>query len=201
MQKIKVAVYAADPVSAAGLRDYVLQSADLELTQDAPQVRVVLAERRSAGVFALLDEYKDAGILQVLVGELPEDTLLRALDAGLRAIVPPQFTDVERLARTVRAVVAGGTLLPPHLVTELVRHIHRVRDDVLTPNGLSSSGLTTREVEVLRLLAEGYDTAEIAVRLNWAERTVKNVVRALNTRLNLRNRTHLVSWAMRNDLI
>ena len=40
-----------------------------------------------------------------------------------------------------------------------------------------------------------------ADKCGTTHRTVKNVVRVLNTRLNLRNRTHLVSWAMRNDLI
>jgi DNA-binding NarL/FixJ family response regulator len=66
---------------------------------------------------------------------------------------------------------------------------------------LSNTGMTTRELDVLRLLAEGYDTAQIAIELNWAERTVKNIIRVLNSRLELRNRTHLVAWAVRNGLI
>ncbi|MEV8504924.1 response regulator transcription factor [Actinoplanes sp. NPDC051475] len=201
VQKVKVAVYSADPVSSAGLREYVRQSADLELSEDAPQVRIMADEGRLVPVLQNLNEYAGTDVAQILVGELPSGAVVHAVDAGLRAVLTPRRTDATSLARAVRTVAAGGTLLPPLLVTELVRHINRVQHEVLVPNGLSTSGLTTRELDVLRLLAEGYDTAEIATKLNWAQRTVKNIVRVLNSRLDLRNRTHLVAWAVRNGLI
>jgi DNA-binding CsgD family transcriptional regulator len=52
-------------------------------------------------------------------------------------------------------------------------------------------------VEVLRLLADGLDTVEIADRLNYSERTIKNVLHAMMTRLNLRNRSHAVAFGLR----
>jgi DNA-binding CsgD family transcriptional regulator len=58
-------------------------------------------------------------------------------------------------------------------------------------------GLQAREVEVLRLLAEGNDTMEIARHLNYSERTVKNVLHAMMKRLNLRNRSHAVAFGLR----
>jgi DNA-binding NarL/FixJ family response regulator len=51
------------------------------------------------------------------------------------------------------------------------------------------------------LLAEGRDTAEIASRLCYSERTVKGVIHGLTTRLQLRNRSHAVAFALRNELI
>lgn len=61
--------------------------------------------------------------------------------------------------------------------------------------------LRPREREVLALIAEGLSTREVARRLCWSERTIKNVLQDLTTRLGLRNRTQAVAWAVRNDLI
>jgi DNA-binding NarL/FixJ family response regulator len=72
---------------------------------------------------------------------------------------------------------------------------------VLSPRGLTFTGLTEREVSVVRLLAEGYDTAEIARRLYYSERTVKNIIHDITSRLELRNRTHAVAYAIREGLI
>ena len=72
---------------------------------------------------------------------------------------------------------------------------------MLAPRGLTFSGLTDREVRVLRLLAEGFDTAEVGRQLFLSERTVKNVVHDVTSRLNLRNRTHAVAYALRQGLI
>ena len=63
------------------------------------------------------------------------------------------------------------------------------------------AGLAPREVEVLRLLADGLDTSEIARKLAYSERTVKNVVHDVTTRLQLRNRSHAVAYALREGLI
>jgi DNA-binding NarL/FixJ family response regulator len=54
---------------------------------------------------------------------------------------------------------------------------------------------------VLRLLAEGLDTAEIAGKLAYSERTVKNILHEMLTRLGLRNRMHAVPHGLRNGLI
>jgi DNA-binding NarL/FixJ family response regulator len=54
---------------------------------------------------------------------------------------------------------------------------------------------------VLRLVADGLDTTEIARRMAYSERTVKNVIHDVTTRLNLRNRSHAVAYAVREGLI
>jgi DNA-binding NarL/FixJ family response regulator len=76
-----------------------------------------------------------------------------------------------------------------------------LQQQVLTPRGLSFGGLTTREVDVLKLLADGLDTAQVANHLSYSERTVKNVVQDITRRHNLRNRTHAVAYALRQGLI
>jgi DNA-binding NarL/FixJ family response regulator len=72
---------------------------------------------------------------------------------------------------------------------------------MLDPQGMTFSGLSAREIEVLRLVAEGFDTAHIAMQLSYSERTVKNVLHDLTTRLQLRNRSHAVAYALREGLI
>lgn len=58
-----------------------------------------------------------------------------------------------------------------------------------------------REIEVLRLLADGHDTASIARQLHYCERTVKNVIHDITNRHRLRNRTHAVAYALRHGVI
>ncbi|MCD0484092.1 LuxR C-terminal-related transcriptional regulator [Streptacidiphilus sp. ASG 303] len=58
-----------------------------------------------------------------------------------------------------------------------------------------------REIDVLTLLAEGCSTAEIAVRLSYSERTVKNIIHGLVSRSGMRNRTHAVAYALTSGLI
>ncbi|SDZ07167.1 regulatory protein, luxR family [Saccharopolyspora shandongensis] len=61
--------------------------------------------------------------------------------------------------------------------------------------------LTEREVDVLRLMADGWCTAEIAGGLGYSERTVKNALSSVTSRLKLRNRAHAVAYALRAGII
>jgi len=92
-------------------------------------------------------------------------------------------------------------VLPPNLVGELLKQVDRMQRDVLAPNGLNASGLTPREIDVLRLMADGFDTNEIAGKLCYSERTVKNVIYGVTHRLKLRNRSHAVAYALRAGMI
>jgi DNA-binding NarL/FixJ family response regulator len=61
--------------------------------------------------------------------------------------------------------------------------------------------LRPREREVLSLIAEGLSTREVARRMCYSERTIKNILQELTTRIGLRNRTQAVAWALRNGWI
>jgi DNA-binding NarL/FixJ family response regulator len=56
-------------------------------------------------------------------------------------------------------------------------------------------------VDVLRLLADGLDSAEIAQKLNYSERTIKNIVSGMMSRLGMRNRTQVVAHALRSGAL
>ena len=68
-----------------------------------------------------------------------------------------------------------------------------------TTNALSR--LTSREQEVLRLVAAGHPTREVARRLCYSERTIKNVIHDVVTKLNARTRSQAVAEAVREGLI
>jgi DNA-binding NarL/FixJ family response regulator len=65
----------------------------------------------------------------------------------------------------------------------------------------TSRELTPRELRVLTLLADGYRTSEIALELSYSERTIKHAIAAMTSRLELRNRTQAVAFAVRAGLI
>ncbi|MEV0055576.1 helix-turn-helix transcriptional regulator, partial [Saccharopolyspora shandongensis] len=84
---------------------------------------------------------------------------------------------------------------------ELLRQVENLNHEVLEPRGLNSAGFTSREIGVLRLLAEGWDSEEIGKKLCYSERTVKNVIHAMTSRLKLRNRPQLVAHCVRTGVI
>jgi DNA-binding NarL/FixJ family response regulator len=91
--------------------------------------------------------------------------------------------------------------VPPDLLGRLLAQVGRLQRQVLAPRGLNFAGLTEREVAVLRLVAEGHGTSEIARRLSYSERTIKNVLHDVTSRLNLRNRSQAVAYALREGMI
>ena len=105
------------------------------------------------------------------------------------------------LSAAIRRAAAGEGTLPPDLLGRLLRQVGQLQRQVLSPRGLTLLGLTEREAAVLRLLAEGLDTAEVGRQLFYSERTVKNIIHDVTSRLELRNRAHAVAYAIREGLI
>jgi DNA-binding NarL/FixJ family response regulator len=204
---VRVVLQAADPLSLAGLANHF--DSHPEVTVLRPEqwgeadVAVVATDRlRPDVVTAMRRAASETGTPVVLViGELTESELLTAVECRVAAVLPRVGVTGDRLLHSVRAVAAGGGIMPPNLVGELVKHVERLQREVLTPNGLSSSGLTPREIDVLRLMADGFDTNEIAGKLCYSERTVKNVLHDVVTKLNARSRSQAVAFAVREGLI
>ena len=127
--------------------------------------------------------------------------LLSALEAGARGVLRRNQATPENLFEAIRAAAGGEGALSPDLLGRLLDQVGRLQRQVLNPRGLSFAVLTDREIKVLKLLADGLDTAEVGRRLFYSERTVKNIVHDVTSRLNLRNRTQAVAYALRQGLI
>jgi DNA-binding NarL/FixJ family response regulator len=152
--------------------------------------------RRAAG------QVPDGELRFVLVCDaIRESQLLRALSIGMVSVLLWEETDHERIARALVNAREGKTELPQDARGWLQSRIRTIQRDVLRPHNLTDAGLFNREVDVLRLLADGHDTREIAERLNYSERTVRNIIHGVLTRMKLRNRTHAVAYALRNGVI
>jgi DNA-binding NarL/FixJ family response regulator len=203
---INVAVHACDPVSQAGV------AAQL---RDWPEVRVVdETDSEVAVAIVVADEIDDAAVrllramqrrvrrpIVLVATRLDDRSLLSAVEAGVCALLRRADATPTAIAGAVRVAAAGDGTIPPDLLGRLLRQVERLQRQVLAPRGLDFSGLTEREVEVLRLVADGLDTGEIAVRLSYSERTIKNVIHDVTTRLQLRNRSQAVAYALREGLI
>jgi DNA-binding NarL/FixJ family response regulator len=127
--------------------------------------------------------------------------LLAAAELGLRSVVPRHGINPAALRRAVLTACAGGVHLPADSQASLLAQMIRVKRDLLEPRGLSLYGLDAREADLLRLLAAGWDLKDIADKLSCTERTVKNILHSLTSRLGLRNRTQAVAYAIRMGAI
>ncbi|GEB48709.1 MULTISPECIES: response regulator [Streptomyces] len=103
------------------------------------------------------------------------------------------------LLHGIRTVAAGAALLAPEVTRRLVgRYAARIRPAGGTPPELP---LTPRELEVLRLIAEGLSNSEIAGSLRISQETVKTFVSRILTKLDLRDRVQAVVYAYRQGLV
>lgn len=204
---IPVAVIGADPLSRAGAMSQLRNIPELSIVPDDVMpddvVVLVLADEIDAALLAEVRALRGRGIVRIVLlgGRIDDKGVLAAAEAGVTGIVRRADATTTALARAIHAAVANEGSLPPDLLGRLLRQVGQLQRRVLSPRGLTFAGLTEREVAVLRLLADGYDTAEVATQLFYSERTVKNVIHDVTSRLELRNRTHAVAYAIRQGLI
>lgn len=207
MTRIPVYVYASDPISQAGVASQLRQRSELVVLDqgdlDQAQVAVVVAEVVDEAVVRVLRAIQRGGVPRtVLVATLLDDAaVVSAAEAGVSALVRRGEATPERLTHVVTKVAAGEGEMPPDLLARLLGQVGKLQRQVLAPRGMTFSGLTEREIQVLRLVAEGYDTAEIAKAICFSERTIKSILHDVTTRLQLRNRAHAVAYAVREGLI
>ncbi|MYQ42383.1 DNA-binding response regulator [Streptomyces sp. SID4921] len=205
--RVTVAVYAADPILRVGVVQQLRQRPEVDLLAEADaedaQVSLVVVDHVEDDVIALLHRLRlnSATRVGLVVGTLGSGALQRVIECGVPAVLRRSEADQNRLVHLVLATANGEGVLPGDLLGKLLSHVGSLQRSALDPQGLSLSTLTTREADMLRLVSEGLDTAEIARKTAYSERTVKNVLHEIINRLQLRNRAHAVGFALRNGLI
>jgi DNA-binding NarL/FixJ family response regulator len=196
---------ARDPISRAGLVAQLEGDPRLAVVDDLEAADVAVAlvdvvdEDATRSIAALRgDQTRPV----VLIATTPDDLgVLHAVQAGACAILRRAEATAERVAAVLVAAAKGHGSVPPDLLGSLLAQVGSLQRTVLQPRGLLLNGFTEREIEVLRLVADGCDTGEIATRLAYSERTVKNVLHAVTARYELRNRSHAVAYALRAGVI
>jgi DNA-binding NarL/FixJ family response regulator len=201
----------------AGLRMILDAQPDLEVVGEAGDGREALQRARELSPDLVLMDIRMPGVdgleatrrllggtgadpkVIVLTTFDTDDYVYEAIRAGASGFLlksaPPQ-----QLADGVRAVMDGDALLAPEITRRLLdRFIQRPPPSLATPPELHD--LTPRELEVLRLIAEGRSNAEIAAALVLSEATVKTHVNHILTKLRLRDRVQAVALAYRTGLM
>lgn len=149
--------------------------ADVEMASTNPHMRIVL-----------------------IADVVDEKYVVRLVAHGVVSILCRRHVGARDIIRAVENSRSGRADLPDTMVRALIERVRSMHQD---DDANSRLGLTVREIHVVRLLADGLSTAEIASNLNYSERTIKNILRNMMARLGLRNRAHVVAHAMRHGVL
>lgn len=157
------------------------------LLADHPDVRLVLLDlglpdAAGLGALTLLHQLSDQAPCVVLSAEESPAVVMAALDAGAAGFIP-KTTQSDTMLAALRTILAGGVYLPP-CVTGQARPP--------APGGEATTGLSDRQMDVLRLLLEGKSNKHIGRELGLSESTVKTHLSAIFRRLNVSSRTQAV---------
>jgi DNA-binding NarL/FixJ family response regulator len=207
VERIAVFVHADDPISRSGVVSQLKYRPELTMLapEDREQAAVVfvIVDEVDAGTATLLRRLSRTGQAQLvlIVARIDDAGLTTAVDCGVVGIVRRAEAGPERLVQLAQSAARGEGSIPADLLSRLLVQMGKMHRQLLDPRGLSFSGMNSREIEVLTLVADGFDTREIAEKLAYSERTVKNILHDITSRLQLRNRSHAVAYAMRQGLI
>ena len=192
------------PVFREGLSTVIASQPDMLLVAQAVDANEALAEFRqhrpdvtlmdlrlpgangTDTLIAIRGQFPDARIIMLTTSDADAE-IQRALRAGAAGYVLKSMPKNELLA-VIRSVHAGKRHVPPEVAARLAEH-------------LGEEDLTARELEVLRLIRDGYRNKQIADRLSIAETTVNFHIKNLVDKLGANDRTHAVTIALRRGLL
>jgi two-component system NarL family response regulator len=135
---------------------------------------------------AIREQYPSAHVV-VLTTYDEGESIYRALQAGARAYLLKD-TPRQQFLENIRAVHRGEYCIPPAVAVSLARRV-------------PGPELSSRELEVLKLIVKGMSNKEIALALSVAESTIKNHINSLLGKLNARDRTQAATTALRQGIV
>ena len=192
------------PVFREGLATIIGSQPDMLLVAQASNAAEAIAEFRrqrpdvtlmdlrlpgtngTDALIAIRGEFPQARIIMLTTSDADAE-IQAALRAGAAAYILKSMPKDELLA-VIRSVHAGRRHVPPDVAAVLAEH-------------LGEEDLTTRELEVLQLIRDGYRNKQIAERLSIAETTVNFHIKNLVSKLGANDRTHAVTIALRRGLL
>jgi DNA-binding NarL/FixJ family response regulator len=164
---------------------------------------LILVDHEVLGAAEFIGQVRESIGAQVLVctSRSEERLVLGSMQAGAAGVLSKDTLTPDTLAAGVRAAVSGTGVVTSDVLSALLGAVERGGNErVMERRGLHSR-LTEREQQVLTLIADGHPTREVAEQLCYSERTVKNVLHDVTTKLNARSRSQAVAFAVREGLI
>lgn len=212
---IRVCVVEDQTLVRQGLHTLLELVGDIEVVAEAQDGEDALQViRRTKPHVVLLDMYlpKLSGleVLQTLqaTDELPSTLILTTFDedqlllGGMRAGAKGfllKDVSLEQLTNAIRCLAAGGSFIQPALTERLLQNRDRIRCEF--PSSALPDPLSGRELEVLQLMARGYNNREISDALVIGEGTVKNYVSNILAKMGVRDRTRAVLKAIESGVL
>jgi two-component system, NarL family, response regulator NreC len=212
---IKIMLVDDHEIVRAGLRLLIQAQGDMEIVGEAEngQQAIELCHKASPDVVVMditlpgpsglevtrqiKQQYPDINVLALTIHE-GEQYFFEMLNAGASGYVPKRAAPTDLVA-AIRAVYSGEVYLHPSVAKTLVNdYIQRVQ---MGWERASYDGLTEREQQVLKMIAEGLMNKEIAERLSISVRTVERHRENIMSKLNLHTRAELVRYAVDKGLI
>jgi NarL family two-component system response regulator LiaR len=209
--RVRIVLADDHPVVRQGLRAFLETQPEVEILGEAAD-----GEEAVRQVERLLPDIVLMDIVMPKVDGIEAIRRIRAISPSTQAIVLTSFADDEKivaavragaagyllkdarpqeLINAIRAVARGEALLAPSVAARLMRELSRPSEDA------AATILTTRELEVLRLIASGRSNKEIAADLVLSEKTVKTHVSNILAKLHLADRTQAALYAVRQHLV
>jgi two-component system, NarL family, response regulator YdfI len=211
---IRVLVVALSSVRRAGLEALVRTSAPLKLAGSTPSLAVIRLQAREfqpdiiladldradpqfvTTISALTESAENIGAVALVDNPNP-GWIARSLRAGVKAVLP-RDAPAQQILSTVQMVYSGLVVLDSRTTIELAQRVQLASTD--SPRE-AFDALTAREVQVLRMLAEGLGNREMAVSLGISEHTVKFHISSIFDKLGASTRTEAVTLGVRMGLI
>lgn len=220
---ISVLIVAADPILKSGVERQLHAMTDISVLTPRvgchPDVAVVVADTVDEEVLGLIRMLRKHSLSRiVVVAAVSDQAAVWATGAGANAVLPRGIADGRRLAWVIQKVHRGDAtaLIVPDdrpeatLSAPTAPSVERSGDRNPDRGGerplertseRSCPVVSDRDREVLKLLAEGCDTGEIARTLAYSEPTIKNAIQRLFDLLKAKNRPHAVALAIRAGII
>jgi len=215
-RKIRVMIADDHAILRAGLKMLVNAQADMEVVAEAPDGEMAIQTAREmkpdvalldltmprvGGMKALEKMARDCRETRVLVLTMHDDPayLKSALAAGASGYLLKRAVDSELLA-AIRAVHRGGIFVDPRLANVLVQEVLAKRSSK-AGRAQPAKLLSDRELQVLKLVAQGYTSAEISKQIFVGVKTIETYRSRFAEKLGLRTRSDVVRFAVQMGLL
>ncbi|MBP7186919.1 MAG: response regulator transcription factor [Ruminococcus sp.] len=207
---IKVIIADDVQILRSGLKAVLSQDSDIKVVGEASDGKeayelcirlhpdVVLMDMRMPdhdggyGTRKIKDNFSDIKVL-VLTTFDDKETVNKAISSGADGYILKEM-DNDKIINSIKAVAGGINVFCDNV-------FRSIKKDVVVQQDAKNYGLTERETEFIRLICDGCDNKEIAAKLFLAEGTVRNGISRLLEKLELKDRTQLAVFAIKNNIV